>query len=344
MAEATAAPKKSGAGKLILGLIVLLVVYFIYKSAGAATPKTPDDVVARMMRNMGSVETAEFAGTVSATIEGSKNPISTLNGGTAADAAKPVAFSLAFSGVSEFGNWEKPQSSIKFTLTSPEFPNNGSAEIEFRTLGADKYFKLNTVPALGKLNLSALTNMWVHLDPKVLAKPDAGTSSDVTSTTVDKDTTEKIKDIVRGAKVLQVTEDLGSEDIAGISTHRYKASVNEAEVMRAAREIAQVTKGKAMSIEEETKMIEFWTRTEITNVELWIGTNDFYLYRTSFNVDIVKTAKEPTSGKLTFDLQLRNFNKPVTVEAPTGPKSMLEFMTSFLGAMTGGAGMQFLGR
>ena len=99
MAEATVpAPKKSGAGKIVLLVIVLLMGYGIYKAAGNAVPKTPDDVLVRMTRAMATVKTAEFAGNVSAKVEGAKNPLASIPGATTGDANKPFSFALAFSG------------------------------------------------------------------------------------------------------------------------------------------------------------------------------------------------------------------------------------------------------
>lgn len=337
MTESTVVtPKKSGIGKIVLGIIVVLVVYFIYKSVGSATPKTPDQVVSRMIRTMGTARTAEFAGTLTANIEGSKNPLSSLMGGKKENEMKPVAFSLGFSGTAAFANWTKPQSSLKLTLTSPEFPNNGSAEAEFMMVGSDKYFKFNAIPLLGTFDFSELNNMWVHVDPKGLEKTVTEDAVTVTSTALSEEKMEKLKRIINSADILRVTEDVGQEDIAGIATYHYKVSVDEAEVMRTVREISQLVNGKAMSIDEEQKMTEFWTRTEIGNVQLWIGTTDYYLYRVSSDVTVAKTDKEPSSGKLSLDLQLRNFNNPITIEAPAGAKPMIEFMTKLFGVMTGG--------
>ncbi|HRH23460.1 MAG TPA: hypothetical protein PK295_02425 [Candidatus Magasanikbacteria bacterium] len=336
MADATAAApvKKSGAGKIIVLVIVLLIGYGIYKSAGNATPTTPDGVVERMGSRMSEVESVEYAGTVTANIEGGKNPLASLTGGSAANANKPVAFSVAFAGTSEFGDWEKPESAIKLTLTSPEFPNNGSAEIEFKNVGADKFFKFNTIPVLGKLNLSSLTNMWVKLDAK------KSTSTVVVATsTMSEDTAEEVKDIISGGKYFQVSEDLGEESLGGISTHHYKVTLNEAEVMRVARAVSTEVNGKAPSINDEKKMNEFFARAEMSDAEVWVGTKDYYLYKTKFGVTVAKSDAEPSSGTIAVELELRNFNEKVTVEAPTGAKTMNEFMGAFVGAMLGGGGM-----
>ncbi len=336
MADATVATpgKKSGVGKIVLLVVVLLIGYGIYKSAGNATPTTPEGVVDRMSRSMSGVESVEYAGKLTANIEGGKNPLASLPGAGATSADKPVAFSVAFSGTSEFGNWEKLQSGAKFTLTSPEFPNNGSAEIELKNIGADTYFKFNTIPVLGKLNLSSLTNMWVQLDPK----EGDDTTVPATTSTMNEETADKVKDIISGGKYFQVTEDLGEESLGGITTRHYKVTLNEAEVMRVARAVSTEVNGKAPSIEDEKKMNEFFTRAEMTNGEIWVGTKDYYLYKTLFGVTIAKTDTEPSSGTIAVELDLRNFNEKVMVSAPTGAKTMNEFMGAFVGAMLGGGG------
>lgn len=337
MADATvAAPKKGAAGKIVLVVIVLLVGYFVVKSVGSgAAPTTPEGVVNRMESSMADVESVEFAGTLTANIEGGKNPLARLPGTGTTNANKPVAFSVAFSGTSEFDDWEKAQSAVKFTLSSPEFPNNGSAEIEFKNVGVDKYFKFNTIPVLGTLNLSALTNMWVKLD----AKKTTSTTVVTPSSTMSEDTAEAVKDIISGGKYFQVTEDLGEESLGGVSTRHYKVTLNEAEVMRVMREVSTEVNGKAPSINDEKKMSEFFARAELTNGEVWVGTKDYYLYKTVFGVTIVKTDTEPSSGTVAVELELRNFNEKVTVEAPTGVKTMNEFMGSFIGAMMGGGAL-----
>ncbi|MBP9732312.1 MAG: hypothetical protein KBD29_02545 [Candidatus Magasanikbacteria bacterium] len=337
MADATAVvPKNGPAGKIILVVVVLLFGYFIVKSVGSGSaPTTPEGVIDRMARSMSGVESAEFAGTLTANIEGGENPLASFPGASAADADKPVAFSLAFSGTSEFGDWKKMQSDTKFVLTSPEFANNGSAEIEFKNMGADRYFKFNTIPMLGQLNLTSLTNMWVKLD----AKKTTTTAVMVTSSTMSEETAENVRDIVSGGSYFQVTEDLGEVSLGGISARHYKVTLNEAEVMRVVRAVNTEVNGKAPSIEEEKKMTEFFARAEMTNGEIWVGTKDYYLYKTSFGVTLAATEAKPTSGTIAVELELRNFNEKVVVEAPAAPKTMNEFMASFVGAMLGGGAL-----
>ena len=331
MAEATAptpAPSSTGVRKLILLAIVLVLGYGIYKSAGNSVPKTPDDVLVRMTRAMATVKTAEFAGNVSAKVEGAKNPLASIPGATTGDANKPFSFALAFSGTSAFDNWEKPQSKLKATLTSSELTS--AAEIELTTVGEDKYFKLNTLPMLGKLDLSALTNMWVRMQSK------PGAVSVTVSSTMSPETTEAVKNIISGGKYFQVTEDVGEEDLSGITTHHYKIGLNEAEVMRVIRAVSEKMNGKSPSIDDEKKMKSFFDRSEFTNGEVWVGTKDYYLYKLSGGVTIAPSETEKSSGSFTFALDLRNFNKPVTVDAPAGAKSMSEFMGGFISAMMGG--------
>ena len=176
--------------------------------------------------------------------------------------------------------------------------------------------------------------MWVKLDAK------KSTSTVVVATsTMSEDTAEEVKDIISGGKYFQVSEDLGEESLGGISTHHYKVTLNEAEVMRVARAVSTEVNGKAPSITDEKKMNEFFARAEMSDAEVWVGTKDYYLYKTKFGVTVAKSDAEPSSGTIAVELELRNFNEKVTVEAPTGIKTMNEFMGAFGGAMLGGGGI-----
>ncbi len=215
--------KNSPVGKVILGVIVVLIAFGIYKSAtGSRAPETPEGVMARMMQNMKGVTSAEFAGTVEGNIEGQKNPLASLESFTSpsetetGDESKPMVFTLGLSGFADMTNVEKPKSNIKLTLSTPDFPTGQSAELEFRTLEENKYFKLNKVPTLGTLNLAALAGNWVNLDTKALKEQfgSATSTENTTSTdTLSEDKKTRIKNIITSAQLFDITEDKGDSEV-----------------------------------------------------------------------------------------------------------------------------------
>lgn len=347
--------KNSTAGAVILGVIVLVFGFVIYKGVtGTAVPETPEGVVERMMYVMKDVKTGEFAGTLAADIEGVDNPLAGLEnlGQVGAPAAeetgepKKMALTIGLSGVADVTTPEQTKASVKISLASSDFPEGESGEVEFITTEANNYFKLNKLPSFGGMNLKSLTGNWINLDTKALKEQfgsDETPAPTVSTTPLSDDKQEQIKDIIAGAKILTVSEDKGDTSVAGVSVYHYGVSVNEAEVMRMVREISEITGGKAMTIEEEQKMVKFWANTDVENGSIMIGKKDFYLYGMSFDVKMDKTDEEPTSGTLTADLQMRNFNKPVTIQTPESPMTIADFMGQVIGAIIG-AGMMGGGR
>lgn len=343
--EATPTPapvqgqKKSATGKIVLGVIVLLIAFGIYKAAGGnKPPQNPDEVITRMMQNMSTVKTAEYAGALKAQLTNTKNPLSSLEdfGATPAQTSStaPVEFTAGFDGFLDTTNVAKPKAQVTLTLTTPDFTDGQSAEAEFRVLEDNKFFKLNKIPVLGKLNLSSLANIWVNLDTKALQDKFKPATTTVASTTpMTEENREKIRSIVTGAHIIQVAEDMGDEDVSGIATYHYKFTVNEGEVMRVAREVHMVTNGKALTIDEEKKMTSFWNGAEVKNGEIWIGKKDFRIYHVLFGLSGTEMGEKGSSGDFNFDVQMRNFNDPVTIEAPANASSLVDFVGQVFGIL-----------
>mgnify|MGYP000913292720 CR=1 FL=1 len=346
--------KNSMAGKIVLGIIGVVVVFGIYASAtGNRAPETPEGVVSRMMYAMKGVTSGEFAGTFDTDIQGAKNPLASLENFGQSESveeaeAVPMKATIGVSGQIHASNVEQVQTSVKVTLASPDFPEGQSGEVEFMMNGKDRYFKLNKIPMVGKLNLSSLTGNWVNLDTQALKEQFGSEESgeEVVSTTpMSDDSIERIKEVIVSGKILEVVEDMGDSSVGGVSVYHYKVSLNESEVMRVAREVHEITQGAPMSIEEEKKMTEFWANTEVENGQVWIGKKDFYLYGISFGMKTQNVGEEKSSGAIIADVQMRNFNKPVTIQPPQNSSSITDFVgqvfgiimaQSFSGSMMGG--------
>jgi hypothetical protein len=92
---------------------------------------------------------------------------------------------------------------------------------------------------------------------------------------------------------------------------------------------------KTFTEKEITDLNENYTENfegiESPEGEIWIGKRDLLPYKIIVNMTKKETEKSKTSGVTNLTLLLKNFNKPVQIDAPQESKSLEELFGGSLG-------------
>jgi len=156
---------------------------------------------------------------------------------------------------------------------------NGDLDLDIRTLGDAFYFNIakleSSDPSMEKYKevISGYKGKWLHLasdfvpesfkqfqkrDEKTLAKE------------------KQVKDIFVSTNLFEVNKEFGIESLNGTKVYHYGVRLNEEGLKDYVRKSAQVD-GREMSDAEVEQASDF-IKT-VNNIELWIGTKDFNLYK-----------------------------------------------------------------
>ncbi len=86
----------------------------------------------------------------------------------------------------------------------------------------------------------------------------------------------QLKDLFVNTDLFDVNKEFGVESLGGKKVYHYGVKINEAGLREYARKAARVD-GKEMSDAEVDQAVAF--AKTVSNIELWIGTGDYYLYK-----------------------------------------------------------------
>lgn len=157
-----------------------------------------------------------------------------------------------------------------------------------------------------------------------------------------KEVEKKIKKIVSESKVYFIKKQLPDEQINGVKVYHYLIGLNKQETLKILTEILEALKESSEEIygesffkdEKEIKerLEEFFEKIGEIEAELWIGKNDYLLYRLKGEkfVDLSKIEEE-RNGLFSIKLIIENseFNRPVKIEEPSGTKTLKEILPLF---------------
>lgn len=298
---------QNGMSKILLATI-LIVGVFVF-GGGAFTYfnyfQSPDKIVQKMIAKLTEIKSLEYSGEIKTEV----NAGDLLGGGNLLQPAQPVLnnktsnFSINFSGVSDTNDLNNPKGSFSFNINTDALgQENFTLGLEIRTIDKIVYAKLSNLPNLGFFDLTAVSNQWIKIDTEALKKQFGLEKIEEQLEELQKkqelspEQIEKLKTAVQQHKVFRITENFASEKIEGVYTYHYKFTIDKEE----------------------------------------IGKKDFLPYKISLSSVIKETEKSKTSGKVSFALLFKNFNKPVQIEIPTPVKTLEEILGGLFGGMSGG--------
>lgn len=305
--------------------------------------QSPEKIVQKMTTQLTKIKSLEYSGEIK--VEADTGDL--LSGvGSLSQPRQPVSnnktshSSINFTGSSDIQKLDDPKGLLVFNIKTDALPQGKFAfGLEIRTISKIIYVKLSDVPNLGFFDLSAVKNQWIKIDTEALKKQfglekleeqvkEAQKKQGLTPVI------EKLKTAVQQAKIFKITQKLAGEKIEGVNTYHYKFIIDKEGVKNLFVEISKIIEDRTL-IEEELKEFDKSLETVELEGEIWIGKKDLLPYKITLSSIIKETDKSKTSGKVSFTLLLKSFNKPVQIDIPQQAKPLEEFLGGLFGGLQG---------
>jgi len=306
---------KNGTGKTLQAVIVIVGVLVVGGGLVAYFNnfQSPEKVVQKMMEGSAEVKSLEYSGKIEMEME--------------SDTKKQASnISMDFTGSSDIFDLKNPKSLLSASLNMKEF-GQGDFSLSLEARSA----------------LSPITNQWIKIDIDALEK-----RFKINKSTQEwsPEQIEKLKISLKKNKIFKVTGTLESEKIEGEDTFHYKFTIEKEGIKKFINDVIDITQDKKLTEEELAEFDKGFETLKSPSGEIWIGKKSFSLYKISFNSeikDIGKLGDEKSgiitpeiSGKISFVLSFKNFNKPVQIDIPSPVKTFEQIFGGLLGELQGG--------
>lgn len=354
-------PRRSRTG-LIIGIIALLLLVGV-GSAGAyyflVYLQKPELVLGRSMLAMGEVEQMTFDATLelSGNVREGSYAILGSTDSTTGEETAPLVASMHVKGVGDFPD----------TISAVQT----SVDMDFRaTIGDDAVLGPIAVSAMyvDEVQYLSLTELKLPILDTMLAGMTGGMEvTDVTGLMLDRwisvdmnAITERmgVKDKLDAAEeerqakydalkpeieaafaeftaeFFAVTQNYGKTELNGVTTQHYAYTVNKVALQGFAQRIQTVLAEDVESGTERDmqKMVDVLDSLSDLRGEMWIGADDFYMYKCT----LTGTAQPPEGEdtmQFSFTVEMNDFNEPVTLTAPEDADSIEDVMSEVMAAV-----------
>jgi hypothetical protein len=302
---------------VIAAIVVLLgggaaAAYFLYF---AAAP-TPEEALAKMLANMGQVQSFSYRLEIKTDIPYPEAPwSSSLNATGAVD--RMQAF----------------QTTATLAINTDFL--QGSATFEIRALNNKLFLNLTNMSQLGFAGafLGPFQGQWIALDLAAATSTASqfGVQVDVDASSLDPANLAEVKRAIFENFPIVITGALGVEDVEGTPSYHYTFRVDEDKLTALLTRIAAISGDTTLSESD-------WRDSAKTALEsnagmkgdLWISKGDLLLRKITlggpFRVPTGSSDDEPIAGTSSGMLVLGGFNQNVPITEPTGAKPLEEVL------------------
>jgi hypothetical protein len=323
-----APPKKSKTGvvKIIIGIILIGIIVTgislvsrIWDPLWNPFRLSPEKVMEKMNLEMEKLETLHSRTKLDIEVKGYTE--------------NPTTISLISDGDLDNTNPDNPKSAgslgLTMTMEGMEFSLAGEAKL----IGQDFYFKLNTLPALALLPISGidytqLKNQWIKTD--IVSKEG-----------INPEITKQIAGLFKDKKFYSVTKEFSDEKLDNQKTYHYLLTLNKEEIKKVLSEFLdtavrpeQLAEVNVNKEELLSKISDFLEKMGDVSSDIWIGKKDLYLYQIKGEKEIDLSEFIEAGQTLKVNVKIEssffNFDKPVTIEAPTDFKELEEILSEIM--------------
>lgn len=292
---------KKYASKLIALFVISL---FALSACAPVSEEPPEQVIQEFKETVKDINAADFTLELAMTgVNAEDNVDFNVNTGVKLDRRKGVERKADIN-LSMDGN-----------LNTGDKNLNGNLDLKIRTIGEDFYLNLMELDA----NDPSTQNLKPLLDP--YQKKWLHLASDFVPESIrelqqkDEETIQKqeqLKELFINTKLLDVNKQFGIENLNGKKVHHYGVRFNKDGLKQYVRRAASVN-GREMTDAEVENAVVF--ADAVTNMELWIGAKDYYLYKMETTLsggDFEQNAKSDIS----LVYIANSYNKDPEIEAP----------------------------
>lgn len=282
---------------------------FALTACGSFTPESSKDVVQKFKKATTEIKAADFA------VEGAmvgldKEDKIDLNVGVGAKFDRRE-------GVDRKGDLKLK---LGGSMAAAGKSLSGDVDVEVRTLGDNFFFNIAKLdaddPAMAKYKeiIDGYRGKWLKLSsdfiPESLKQFQKKDEKAL-------ERERQLKELFVGIDLFDVNKEFGVESLSGKKVYHYGVKLNEAGLKEYARKSARVD-GREMSDAEVDQSVSFVNT--VTNVELWIGTEDYYLYK---GVITLSGGEAEKMGKSKLDVTFtgNSYNADPKIVSPENPES-----------------------
>jgi hypothetical protein len=298
--------------------------------------QSPDRILRTMLANLSKAKTLEYESDIR--IEGSTSlpsapsfdSQSSLRG--TATKARTSVYTVRLTGSSDISdpNSTKNHSVISLS-TDSSVMGVSDFGVEFISMGKDNYVKAveiaSTSPATSML--SSYENRWIKIDVESLAAQFGVSQSQSSKATApNPDQIERKKETFRNADFFAVTKTLPGEKMNGVDTYHYRFIIDRDKLRALLHEFSKIDSGKEMSESERSELDSRLSSVTTMEGEVWVGKWDRFPYKLLVNLEAKDAlGQSSNTGKATLTFSFKNFNKPVTIEAPADVITIEELLS-----------------
>lgn len=305
---------------------IFLIAVLVTSSQGEEKSPVPE-AIKTMMAKMQEVKSFHYKADLEISGE-MPDAINLLGKMPPSQKLTPVKINSNIQGNLDIHDYNNIKSSFRLSLHTKMEPTI-DLEMEVRSIDNIAYLKLNKLSDLGPIpfNLTQFENQWIKFESTPTTKQQKA-ETQLTDKQI-----KQLQDLAKQTNFFIIKQVLKDELIDNVKTYHYKFILDKTEIKNFLIEINKVIGEKQPTTEELKQLDEAIEQLEQAEGELWIGKEDFLLYKAMLNSDVSFFVNQETkgSGKLILSVIFSNFNKPVNITAPQNFRPSEEVFASLLG-------------
>ncbi len=310
---------------LVSGGVIALTAALVFSGCQQVPQRAPEEVVKAGMKNLVAVTSHEFDLSVKGDLKGPQG-----------EKPESVKFNLSLGGSADLKDNKDPKINLKFEGSGNADEQTASGSAEIRLNKEAVYFTLAKLTSSGgevpKEFVDLYVGKWwmLPIPPEALDEitssiPEGGSQEAMTPEQ------KRMRELFEGTQFFKNIKFVAMEDVKGAQSYHYSAELDK-DAFAAFALKAAAEQGQEMSETDKADMQAAMKKFDFVG-NVWVTKDGEILNQVSGDVKLVGATDEP-SGTVTVKLSLWNFNKPVSVTAPTGAE---EFpIQEIMGALLGG--------
>jgi len=318
---------------LFTGGLIAATAVLVLTGCQQQPQKAPEQVIREGLTNLASVKSYQFDVSASGNMSGSQ-----------ATTGAPVksTFTVGLGGSVDFKDMKNPKVAFKFDGSGTSNDKNGSASAELRMNNSVLYLIISKLESPDKSVIPPemvsqfVGKWWLYKVPTELMTqfetnlPVGGTQEQLTPEQ------QKMKNLFDNTKFFKNVKFVGVEDVKGEQSYHYTVDFDKDAFMAYASSVADA-QNKPMTADDTKQLQDAMKKVDISG-SVWVGTTSNILNQTSADIKLTGTAPSDPTGTITLKGSAWSFDKPVTVEEPTGAEDIEPILNSLLGGgIPGGA-------
>jgi hypothetical protein len=328
-------PKKS----FKMAAIIAVVLLFLAGSAFAGLTyifPPPAKVLQQALTELNSIQSFDYSGKITVDISTESGDLFSfdtwlrkleINTDPRIAGATNVQFGMDFSGTVDATDPANPKNELNIDLNSSII----SLGIDTKFVDQILYLKIDNIPTFIP-EASKYSDVWMKADLEEISEK-YGIGIDLQNGQPDLTDGQKneLEELMNNSNFFNGVTKLGSDSIDGVGMHHYALTIDKQALKNYLESINSIIASGGGFTGTTSDVFDF---VEFDDVEVWIGKSDKRLHRISAKIYEKPSAANtlPAAGSVNFLINLRNFNNPSPIEAPTESKNILDVINESLGS------------